>query len=221
MKTASPPVGNEIAPPSGGHVLQRTGTIFKLSLAIIKTNALTMFHEDLTINVTPRVITRKTALLPDGHIFQRTRIIFKPNQAIIETNVMTKFREELTINVTSRVLTGAFSPKLPRPLTGTILELSRHIIRTNVLTKFHEDLTKKRLLEKTAPPPGGHVFCNLPFHEDWIINFLTSYIIGKNLLTKFNEHQTINVACFVNKVKCRRRTTDDARQTKGDHKSSS
>ncbi|KAH3728893.1 hypothetical protein DPMN_054856 [Dreissena polymorpha] len=42
----------------GGHVFQPTGTIFELVQGIIKTHVLTKFHEDWTINVTFRVLTR-------------------------------------------------------------------------------------------------------------------------------------------------------------------
>ncbi|KAH3782184.1 hypothetical protein DPMN_160096 [Dreissena polymorpha] len=46
------------ATPSGSHVFQPTGTIFKLVQDIIETHVLTKFHEDWTINVTFRVLTR-------------------------------------------------------------------------------------------------------------------------------------------------------------------
>ncbi len=48
-KTATPP---------GSHVFQPTGTIYELVQDIIRTNVLTKFHEDWTINVTSRVLTR-------------------------------------------------------------------------------------------------------------------------------------------------------------------
>ncbi|KAH3858659.1 hypothetical protein DPMN_101284 [Dreissena polymorpha] len=54
------------------------------------------------------------------------------------------------------------------------------------------------LTRKTARPPGSL------FDEDWTINvasiFLTSNIIGTNLLTKFHDDRTINVASRVNKA---------------------
>ena len=40
------------------HVLQQTVTIFELSQAIKTTHLRTKFHEDWTINVTHRVLTR-------------------------------------------------------------------------------------------------------------------------------------------------------------------
>ncbi|KAH3814797.1 hypothetical protein DPMN_143310 [Dreissena polymorpha] len=70
------------APPTDGHVFQRTGTILELSRDIIRTNVMTKFHEDLTTNKTSRMLTRKTAPHPGGH-----------------------FHKDQTINVASRVLT--------------------------------------------------------------------------------------------------------------------
>ncbi|KAH3734593.1 hypothetical protein DPMN_041032 [Dreissena polymorpha] len=64
------------APPHGSHVFQSNVTIFKLIQNINKTNLLTKFHEDWTINVVSRVLTRKNALPPGGHVFQLTGIIF-------------------------------------------------------------------------------------------------------------------------------------------------
>ncbi|KAH3788869.1 hypothetical protein DPMN_167032 [Dreissena polymorpha] len=123
---------------------------------------------------------------------------------------------------------------------------------THVLTQFHEDSTKHVTstvftcfhyihIEKTAPPPGGHVFSpvrtNLNSSEISIktinttpppgghTNILTKYtwpsfklsrgINGKNVLTKFHEDRTINVAskvCSQGKML----TPNDARRTKGD-----
>ncbi|KAH3788719.1 hypothetical protein DPMN_166867 [Dreissena polymorpha] len=64
------------APHLGGHVFQANVTIFKLIQDIIKTNLLTIFHQDWTINVASRVLTRKNAPPHDGHVFQPTGIIF-------------------------------------------------------------------------------------------------------------------------------------------------
>ncbi|KAH3836139.1 hypothetical protein DPMN_109509 [Dreissena polymorpha] len=44
--------------PPGDHVFQATGTIFKLVQDIIGTNLLKKFHDDRTINVASRVLTR-------------------------------------------------------------------------------------------------------------------------------------------------------------------
>ncbi|KAH3791026.1 hypothetical protein DPMN_169236 [Dreissena polymorpha] len=72
----------------------------------------------------------------------------------------------------------------------TILELNRHIQKTHVLAKFHEDWTKKvnsRVftcfhyihVEKTAPPPSGHVFSPI-----WTIFEVVRDINETNVLTK-------------------------------------
>ncbi|KAH3891184.1 hypothetical protein DPMN_015273 [Dreissena polymorpha] len=85
----------------------------------------------------------------------------------------------------------------------TISELIQDIIGTNLLSKFHEDgninvasrvLTRIYYshIRKNTLPPGGHVF-----QLTNIILELVQDIIGMNLLTKFYEDQTINVASRV------------------------
>ncbi|KAH3816502.1 hypothetical protein DPMN_118018 [Dreissena polymorpha] len=89
------------APPTGGHVCQRTGTTFELNQHIIKTNILTnlelnrgiigtnlltKFHEDQTKNVASTV---KTAPPTGSHVFQWTGTTFELNQHIIKTNILT------------------------------------------------------------------------------------------------------------------------------------
>ncbi|KAH3824488.1 hypothetical protein DPMN_126325 [Dreissena polymorpha] len=58
------------APPLGSHVFQANATIFKLIQDIIETNLLTKFHEDWTINVASRELTRQMLTL---HNAQRTK----------------------------------------------------------------------------------------------------------------------------------------------------
>ncbi|KAH3779422.1 hypothetical protein DPMN_157225 [Dreissena polymorpha] len=87
--------------------------LFELVQNIIGTNLLTKLHDDRTINMASRVLTRKNATPP-----------WCPY--IIGTNHLTKFHSDQAINVASRVLTRQ---KAPPP----------GIIRTNLLTKFHED----------------------------------------------------------------------------------
>ncbi|KAH3846783.1 hypothetical protein DPMN_089090 [Dreissena polymorpha] len=64
---------------------------------------------------------------------------------------------------------------------------------TNVLTKFHEDWNKNVTsrvftcfhcihIEKTAPPPGGHVFSPI-----WTIFKLVPDINKTNVFTKFHD----------------------------------
>ncbi|KAH3817175.1 hypothetical protein DPMN_118705 [Dreissena polymorpha] len=152
-------------------------------------NLLTKFHEDPTVNVAARVLTRfyyshirKNAPPLGSHVFQANIIIFELIQDIIATNLLTKFHEDWTINVVSR-------EKCPAPgghvciATKTIFELIQDIIGTNLLTKFHDDrkinVTSRMLTRKNARPPW------------W------PYIIGMNLLTEFHKDQTINVASRV------------------------
>ncbi|KAH3842581.1 hypothetical protein DPMN_116078 [Dreissena polymorpha] len=163
---------------------------------IIGTNLLTKFHEDRKINVASRVLTWKNAPPPGGHVFLPTSIIFKLIQDIIRMNLLPKFHEDRTINVASRELTRFYyshKEKCPAPWHP-------YIIETNLLTKFHEDWTINvasrvftRLyyshIRKNAPPRGGHIF-----QPTGIIFELVQDIIGMNLLTKFHEDQTINVA---------------------------
>ncbi|KAH3780392.1 hypothetical protein DPMN_158206 [Dreissena polymorpha] len=166
--------------PPGGHVFQRTITIFKLTQAIVRTNVLINFHKDWIINVTSRVLTRKNATPPCSHHW--------------------------TTNVTSRVLTRKTAPPYGGHVfhsTGTIFELIQDIIGTHVLTKFYKDWTKNvtsRVLTrfyyshimKTAMPPGGHVF-----QPTGTIFKLVQDIIGTHVLTKFHEDGPKNVTSRV------------------------
>ncbi|KAH3747750.1 hypothetical protein DPMN_182180 [Dreissena polymorpha] len=75
-------------------------------------NLLTKFHEDQTIKVASRVLTRlyyshirKNAPPLGSHVYEANVTLFKLIQDIIETNILTKFNEEWTINVASRELT--------------------------------------------------------------------------------------------------------------------
>ncbi|KAH3829709.1 hypothetical protein DPMN_102937 [Dreissena polymorpha] len=146
---------------------------------IIWTNLLTKFHEDRKINLVSRMLTRKNAPPPGSH-----------------------FHENLTVNVASR---EKFPPRFSHVFQAnvTIFKLIQDIIGTNLLTKFREDRkinVASRVLTrfyyshiwKNAPPSGGHVF-----QPTSIIFELVQDIIGVNLLTKFYEDWTINVASRV------------------------
>ncbi|KAH3734842.1 hypothetical protein DPMN_041292 [Dreissena polymorpha] len=209
------------APPLGSHVFQANIIIFYHIQDIIQSNLLTKFHEDWTINVASRVLTRKNAPL--------------------------LFHDDQKINVTSRVLTSqpASPPAFANLITMNPLQqpcfftdlnhfqLNRHIQKTNVLTKFHEHWTKnvtninetnvlnkfhddwakivtsRVFTRKTAPPPGGHV------HEDWASN------VTSTVFTSFELSGGINGTNVLTKVFTRQMLTEhDARQTKGHHKSS-
>ncbi|KAH3699082.1 hypothetical protein DPMN_074036 [Dreissena polymorpha] len=228
----------------GGNVFQQTGTIFELVQDIIGANFLKKFHEDPTINVASTVLTRqifmthngrqtidkrlfkcfhyihieKTAPPPGGHDFPPIWTIFKLNRHIQKTHVLTKFHEDWT-KIAPPPGGHVFSP------IWTIFELVRDINETNVLTKFHDDwakiVTSRVFTRNTAPPPGGHL------HKDWASNVtstvFTSFklsrgINGTNVLTKFHEDRTINVASgvFTRQIL----TPHDARRTKGDQRSS-
>ncbi|KAH3741206.1 hypothetical protein DPMN_047926 [Dreissena polymorpha] len=153
-------------------------TIFSLVRDINKINVLTKFHDDLATFVTSRVFTKKTSPPTCGHVFQRTVTTFELNQHIIKTNMLTNFK------------------------------LDRSIIGTNLLTKFHEDRRRhvafRMFTSKTAPPTSGHVFqrTRTTFELNLHIiktNILTNFkpdrgIIWPNLLTKFHEDRTRNVA---------------------------
>ncbi|KAH3886917.1 hypothetical protein DPMN_010930 [Dreissena polymorpha] len=93
------------APAPSGHVFKATNINFKLIQDIIGINLLTKFHEDRTINVASRVLTRKNAPPLGSHVFQANVTIFELIQDIIETNLLIKFHEDWIINVASRVLT--------------------------------------------------------------------------------------------------------------------
>ncbi|KAH3828243.1 hypothetical protein DPMN_130196 [Dreissena polymorpha] len=190
------------APPPGDHVFQATGPIFKPVQDIIGTNLLTKSHDDWTINMASRVLTRKNAPPLCSHVILANVTISE----LIETILPTEFHEDWTINVASRVLTRKNAPPPAGHIfkaTETIFELVQDIIGMHHLTKFHEDWTinvASRVLtrfyyshtSKNAPPLGSHVF-----QANETIFELIQYIIETNLLTKFHEDWTINVASRV------------------------
>ncbi|KAH3705709.1 hypothetical protein DPMN_080787 [Dreissena polymorpha] len=137
-------------------------------------NPLTKFHEDQKINVASRPYNEKCPA-PWRPCFSTNRHHFKLVQAIIRMNPLTKFHEDQKINVASRVLTRKNTPPpgghVFQP-TGIILELCYQ--------------------EKNAPPLGSHVF-----QANVIIFKLIQDVIETNLLTKFHEDWTINVASIV------------------------
>ncbi|KAH3861778.1 hypothetical protein DPMN_024728 [Dreissena polymorpha] len=193
--------------------MPRPLTIFELIQDIIGTNLLTKFHDDRKINVTSRVLTRKNATPP-----------WWPY--IIGMNLITEFHEDLTINVASRVKNAPPIGSHVFQANVTIFELIQDINKKNILTKFHEEwtinVTSRVFTRKNAPPPGGH------FHEDQTLMWpleknappLGNHVFqaNTNLLTKFHEDWTINVTSRV--LTRQLLTPDDARRTKGDHKSS-
>ncbi|KAH3801835.1 hypothetical protein DPMN_155497 [Dreissena polymorpha] len=167
--------GHKNAPPCGGYVFKATKTIFELIQDIIGTNLLT------------KVLTRKIAPPPCGHVFQPTGIIFELIQHIIEMNLLTEFHEDWTINVASTV-------KNAPPLGGQVFQAN-----TNLLAICHQDWTinvaSRVLTRKIALPPCGNVF-----QPTGIILKLVQDSIEMNLLTKFHEVRTINVASTVHVI---------------------
>ncbi|KAH3841988.1 hypothetical protein DPMN_115476 [Dreissena polymorpha] len=158
------------------------------------TNLLTKFYEDPTINVAATVLKRQIIMSHNGRqtIDKRKR----------------KAQTKLPENPETRV--KKTPPPSFRPCflpIQTIFELNCRIQETNVLTKFHEDWEKNgssRLfkcfhcihIEKTAPPPGGHVFPPImtifelvrdinktndltKFHDDWT-KIVTSIVFTRN-----------------------------------------
>ncbi|KAH3736593.1 hypothetical protein DPMN_043164 [Dreissena polymorpha] len=137
------------APPTGGHVFQRTGTTFELNQQINKTDNKTKYHEDWTLNVTSTV--------------------FEFDRDMIGTNLLTKFHEDRTINVASRVFTNKCGGADGRRTDGrrTKTEIRKTAPspwqqRNKSSAKFHENwaknVTSRVFIEKKAPPTGGHVF---------------------------------------------------------------
>ncbi|KAH3799468.1 hypothetical protein DPMN_153076 [Dreissena polymorpha] len=133
-------------------------------------------------------LTRKNVPTPGGHVFY----------------------DDGTINVTCIVLTRFnkrhVNDKCINPCDhvyqriGTIFRLIQDIIRTNVLTKYHQDRTENvayrvfyyRNKWENAQLPGGYAF-----QLTRTIFDIVQDIIRTNLLTKFHEDRTINVAIRV------------------------
>ncbi|KAH3833409.1 hypothetical protein DPMN_106719 [Dreissena polymorpha] len=115
------------SPPTGGHVIQPTITIFKQIQDIIEQYLLNKLQKDRKINVASKVLTRKDD---------------RPH--IIKTNVLTKCNEEWTINLIFRNA----SPPLRPNIVGTNLLIKFHEDRTtNVVSRV---LTKQMLTPHNA-----------------------------------------------------------------------
>ncbi|KAH3861356.1 hypothetical protein DPMN_024283 [Dreissena polymorpha] len=205
------------APPPGSHVFQPTGIIFEVVQYIIGMNLLTKCHEDRTVNVASRVknapplgshtnlltkfhedwtinvASREKCPAPGGHVFKATKTIFELIQDIIGTNLLTKFHDDRKINVTSRFN----KEKCPAPFheDRTINVASRVKNAPPLGSHFHEE---RKIYVASIPykekchATGGHVF-----QPTGIIFELVQDIIGMNLLTKFHEDRTINVASIM------------------------
>ncbi|KAH3865983.1 hypothetical protein DPMN_029031 [Dreissena polymorpha] len=177
-------------------IFQQTGTIFELVQENIGTNLLTKFHEDPTINVASTVLTRQICMTHNER------------QTIDKSNL-----RNWTKNVTSRVFTSFHYLHIEKtaphpgghvfPPIWTIFEL------------FHDDwakiVTSRVFTRNTAPPPGGHLHENLASNVTSTV-FTIRGINRTNVLTKFHEDRTINVASRV----FTRQNVDDARRTTHD-----
>ncbi|KAH3791695.1 hypothetical protein DPMN_145184 [Dreissena polymorpha] len=105
-----------------------------------ETNVLSKFHENWAKNVTSTVFTcfhyihiEKHAPPTGGHVFSPIPTIFKLVRDSNKTNVLTNFHNDWETIVTSRVFTRFLYSQIGK--TATIY-----------------------IIEKNAPPTGGHVF---------------------------------------------------------------
>ncbi|KAH3717293.1 hypothetical protein DPMN_060076 [Dreissena polymorpha] len=227
MNNKWPLGGHKTAPLPGGHVFSMITTIFKLVRDIHITNEkhVTSREKDppgghvflpiQTISFAYQMNRsqdgyKKNAPPLGSHVFQAKATIVELIQDIIGTNHLSKFHEDWKINVASRVLTRFYYSHIKKNApppgghvfqpTDIIFKLVQDIIEMNLLTKFYEDRTinvASRVLtrfcyshiRKNALPLGSHVFqANVTIFE------LIQYFIETNLLTKFHEDWTINVA---------------------------
>ncbi|KAH3880351.1 hypothetical protein DPMN_004265 [Dreissena polymorpha] len=170
---------------------------------IIRTNVLTKFHEEVLTRFY-YIHIKCNSPTPGGHVFNN----------IIETNLLNKFHDDRTTNVASRVLTMFKCPAPWRPyIIGTNLTkfhddqtinvASRVLTRKNAppplgamffnqlepFFKHVQDIIGTNLTKENAPPPGDHVF-----QATITIFKLVQDIFEMNLMTKFHEDWTINVA---------------------------
>ncbi|KAH3888338.1 hypothetical protein DPMN_012371 [Dreissena polymorpha] len=189
-----------------GHVFQKIGTIVVLIQKIVRTNVMTKFHEHWTLNVTSRVLTRATML-------ERTETIFELTWT---KNVTSKFHEDWQIIVTFR--------KTTPPPGGHFHKYWAKYVTSRVLTRFYNSH-----IWTNAPPPCGHVFYQTGtiFELNWTIHSRENcprppggYVFNQpfsntSKITLRHQDRTIHV-----NVHDARRTTDDVRRTKSDHKSS-
>ncbi|KAH3704884.1 hypothetical protein DPMN_079945 [Dreissena polymorpha] len=189
----------------------------------IGTTVLTKFHEDWPLKEAISALTRKTSPFSwkndltkfcedwiingtsRGHVSQRTRTIFKLVPDIIRTNDLTKFHENWQKNQNGQKCDFYRGNKEKCPVN--VFQPTRTILLTR--PRYHWDTC----------------FAN----EDWtknvtyIVNkvfnqlkpFMNSSEIGTNLLTKFHEDWTINMASTV--LTRQMLTKDNKRQTKGYH----
>ncbi|KAH3694647.1 hypothetical protein DPMN_082087 [Dreissena polymorpha] len=150
-------------PPLGSNVFQANATIFEL------------FHQDWTINVASRLLTREKSPPRGGH-----------------------FHEDLTIYVVSRVITRFYYShsyiyieyrnsrhKVVPECYTAVVSAAELLPNLNALHSNPQDI--KVSLRKNAQPPGGHIFQATG----------TIFELGTNLLTMFPDDRTILLASRV------------------------
>ncbi|KAH3858164.1 hypothetical protein DPMN_100784 [Dreissena polymorpha] len=206
-------------------------------MALVRSPEKSWFIQSLP-NIKLKLDIVQTNILVNSHVIQLTRTIFKLNSHIKKTNVLTKFHENWAKNVTSRVFTCLHYIHIEKnapPIGGhvfspiwTILKFVRDINKTNetnVLTKFNENWAKKVTSRVFTCFHYIHYREKCPAH--WQPCFFTDLdqfqtrrdIIWTNLLTKFHEDRTINVASRVFTNKCGQTTDHGQRLVTKAHRS--
>ncbi|KAH3865901.1 hypothetical protein DPMN_028948 [Dreissena polymorpha] len=200
--------------PPGSHVIQLTGTIFKLNSHIKETNAK---------NVTSRVFTcfhylhiEKNAPPTGGHVFSPIWTIFELVRDINKTNNLTNLHDDWAKLVTSK----PNKDNCPAPgghvfqRTGTTFELNQHIIKTNILTndlfqthrnfigtklltKFHEDrsinqmLTDGRTYDGQRPVTKAHMSNQANLGTSPEVRYLYRRVLGETAIDSKNGPGTV------------------------------
>ncbi|KAH3894871.1 hypothetical protein DPMN_019030 [Dreissena polymorpha] len=187
------------------HVIQLTGTIFKLNSHIKETNVLNKFHEQastLTVILARTTSSIKLGVLAakgnaeddnaeddydkddDADDIDEIHDIKKDSLLKVGFPPVSRPDENWAKNITSRVFT-------------CFHYIHTYINKTNVLSNFHDDwakiVTSRVVTKKTAPPrPGSHVI-----QLTGTIFELNSHIKKTNVLTKFHENWAKNVTSRV------------------------
>ncbi|KAH3820395.1 hypothetical protein DPMN_122141 [Dreissena polymorpha] len=124
------------------------------------TNILTIFHQDWTINVASRVLTRKNAPPPSGHVFFNQPASFSNS---VQDNWTINCGPPRVKNVPAPHGSHVFSSKGYHFLTHPRYHVD------NLLSKFHYDRGKQNVASRVLTrknarprPPGGHVFSTHP-----------------------------------------------------------
>ncbi|KAH3704931.1 hypothetical protein DPMN_079993 [Dreissena polymorpha] len=173
---------------------------------VIGINLLTKFHENKTINVASRVLTRKNAPPPADRNFQPIKTILVLVQDIMRTNLLTTFHDDQTINLTSRVLTRKNAPPPWQPCFSTNQNHFRthqtiHFgfrvltsIETNLLTILHQDWTihvaSRVLTRKILKPWTIHVASRVltrKILKPWTIHVASRVLTRKILKPHYTQ----------------------------------